>query len=60
MSSTLLHELADEAELDALVNKTLEDAGVALDELRRQAHVGRFSSEELRRVWFVINGLGRG
>lgn len=59
MSNTL-HKLTDEAELDALIDKTLSEAGVDLEELRRQALDGRFSSEKLRRTWFVVNGLGRG
>lgn len=55
-----LHKLTSEAELDVLIDETLDDAGVDLEELRRQAHEGRFASEKLRRTWFVVNGLGRG
>ena len=55
-----LHKLKSEAELDVLIDKTLNDAGVDITELRRQAHEGRFASEKLRRAWFVVNGLGRG
>lgn len=57
---TDLHEVTSEEELDQLVGATLEDAGVELDELRRQAEEGRFGSEKLRRAWFVVDGLGRG
>ncbi|MCY4037724.1 MAG: hypothetical protein OXF64_09785 [bacterium] len=49
-----------EEELDVLIEKTLQDAGVELEELRRQAQLGRFESEKLRRTWFSIAGLGRG
>jgi len=49
-----------EEELDVLIEETLEDAGVELEELRRQAQLGRFESEKLRRTWFSIAGLGRG
>lgn len=59
MSNTL-HKLTDEAELDALIDKTLSDADVELEELQRQALYGRSASEKLRRTWFVVNGLGRG
>ena len=54
------HELISEDELDVLIDETLADAGVDIGELRRQAQQGRFSSEKLRRAWFVVNGLGRG
>lgn len=49
-----------EEELDVLIEVTLQDAGVELEELRRQARLGRFESEKLRRTWFVVSGLGRG
>ena len=48
-----------EKELDVLIEKTLQDAGVELEELRRQYILGRFESEKLRRTWFVVAGLGR-
>lgn len=54
------HETMDDAELDRAVAKTLAEVGTDLRELRRQAHQGRFASEEPRRAWFVIDGLGRG
>ena len=47
-------------ELDVLIEATLHDAGVELEELRRQARLGRFDSERLRRTWFSVVGLGRG
>lgn len=59
-TNTDLHEVTTDEELDQLVAQTLRDADVDLAELRRQAHEGRFSSEKLRRAWFVIEGLGRG
>ena len=49
-----------EDKLDVLIEETLQDAGVELEELRRQALLGRFESEKLRRTWFVVSGLGRG
>ena len=55
-----VHKLTDEAELDALIDKTLSDADVDLEELRRQALNGRCASEKLRRTWCGVNGLGRG
>ena len=55
-----LHELISEDELDVLIDETLADAGVDIGELRHQAQQGRFSSEKVRRTWFVVNGLGRG
>ena len=48
-----------EEELDVLIEETLRDAGVELEELRRQAQLGRFQSEKLRRTWFSVVGLGR-
>lgn len=66
MGSTDLHEASSseeqlsEQELDALVQSTLDNAGVELSVLRAQAHEGRFASEKLRRAWFIIAGLGRG
>ena len=55
-----LHQLVSEDELDVLIDETLNDAGVDIGELRRQALLGWFSSEKVRRTWFVVNGLGRG
>ena len=55
-----LHELISEDELDVLIDETLADAGVDIGELRSQAQQGQFSSEKLRRTWFVVIGLGRG
>ena len=54
-----VHELSSETELDALISEALDEAGVGLDELRRQADEGRFQSERARRAWFVVRGLGR-
>ncbi|MXZ77265.1 MAG: hypothetical protein F4Z06_03160 [Acidimicrobiia bacterium] len=48
-----------EEELDVLIEETLQDAGVELEELRRQYTLGRFESDKLRRTWFVVAGLGR-
>ena len=53
-----VHHITEE-ELDVLIEKTLQEAGVELEELRRQYILGRFESEELRRTWFVVSGLGR-
>ena len=58
MTSTL-YKIETEEELDALVDKTLAEAGTTVEELRRQGRKGRFESELLRRTWFVVNGLGR-
>ena len=48
-----------EEELDVLIEEALQDAGIELEELRRQYTLGRFESEKLRRTWFVVSGLGR-
>ena len=53
-----VHHITEE-ELDVLIEETLQDAGVELEELRRQHTLGRFESEKLRRTWFVVSGLGR-
>lgn len=55
-----LHQLATDGELDTLVTVALQEAGVTLDDLHRQAREGRFRSEQARRAWFVVRGLGRG
>lgn len=55
-----LDQAVDDEELDAIVEKTLNEAGIELEELRAQAYAGQFDSEHLRRAWFVIRGLGRG
>ena len=59
MTTTDLHRITSEDELDAVVEKVLRDAGVEYEDLRRQAALGVFESERLRRTWFVIAGLGR-
>ena len=59
MTTTDLHKINTEADLDAIVESVLQDAEVEFDDLRRQAALGRFDSEKLRRTWFVIAGLGR-
>ncbi len=59
MTTTDLHRINSETDLDAVVESVLQDAGVKYDDLRRQAVLGRFESEKLRRTWFVIAGLGR-
>lgn len=59
MTTTDLHKINTEADLDAVVESVLQDAGVEYEDLRRQAALGRFESEKLRRAWFVIAGLGR-
>ncbi|MXW43073.1 MAG: hypothetical protein F4138_05845 [Acidimicrobiia bacterium] len=59
MTTTDLHRITSEEELDAVIEKVLQDAGVEYEDLRRQAALGRFKSEKLRRTWFVIAGLGR-
>lgn len=48
-----------ETEVHHIIEETLQDAGVELDELRRQYTLGRFESDKLRRTWFVVAGLGR-
>ena len=60
MPETDVYHITDDEELDVLIEATLQDAGVELEELRRQAQLGRFESEKLRRTWFSIAGLGRG
>ena len=49
MPETEVHHITDE-ELDVLIEATLQDAGVELEELRRQAQLGRFESDKLRRT----------
>ena len=58
-STSTLYKIETEEELDALVNKTVANAGTTVAELRRQGREGRFESEKLRRTWFVVYGLGR-
>ena len=53
------YKIGTDEELDALVDKTLAEAGTTIDELRRQGRDGRFESEKLRRAWFVVHGVGR-
>lgn len=53
------HEEISDVEIDAAVTRILADAGTSLDELRASASRGRFESEQQRRAWFVISGLGR-
>ncbi|MBK8332668.1 MAG: hypothetical protein IPL07_09860 [Acidimicrobiaceae bacterium] len=55
-----VQQFADDHELDELIDTTLKAADVSLEALRLQAHEGRFTSEQQRRAWFVIEGLGRG
>ena len=54
------HETVTEAEVDEMVSQILADLGVDLDELLAQGQLGRFSSEAMRRAWFLVTGLGRG
>ena len=54
-----VYHITDE-ELDVLIEAALQDAGIGLEELRRQAQLGRFESDKLRRTWFSVVGLGRG
>ena len=55
-----LYRIETEAELDEVVASVLKDVGVEHEDLQRQATLGRFDSEQLRRTWYVIAGLGRG
>jgi hypothetical protein len=55
-----VEQTMSDAEVDAAVAALLEAAGVTMDTLRDQAALGRFASEQHRRAWFVIRGLGRG
>jgi hypothetical protein len=48
-------EIADESDVRAAVKRALDEAGVSLDELRRQAKESRFQSESARLAWFVIS-----
>lgn len=45
----------DDAEMAGAVAATVAAAGVTLDELRRQAPEGRFTSERARRARFVVS-----
>ncbi len=53
-----VEETMTDADVHAAVAALLSAAGATLDELRAQAVVGRFASEQHRRAWFVIRGLG--
>ena len=50
-------QVADEEDVRAAIDLVLSDAGVALSDLRAQAAVGRFSSEECRLAWFAISSF---
>lgn len=52
-----VHVIESDEELNALVQTSLEKAGTTLEELRSQAKIGRFDSEQLRRTWFTVSSL---
>ncbi len=56
-TSAELHVIETDDELAALVEASLAKAGTTLDDLRDQAHTGRFRSEKLRRTWFTVSSL---
>ena len=57
-STFTLYKIETREEQDALIAKTLAEAGTTAAELRRQGIKGRFESELLRRTWFIAKGLG--
>ena len=56
--TSILYKIETREEQDALIAKTLAEAGTTAEELRRQGIKGRFESELLRRTWFIAKGLG--
>ena len=55
-----VHETVTDDEVDEVVDAALVEADASIEELRSEAHRGRFGSEKRRRAWFVIDALGRG
>ena len=47
-------ERATEEDIEIAVRRALESAGVSAQELKAQARLGRFSSEDARLAWFVV------
>lgn len=50
-------EVVDDDDVRAAVSAALAQAGVTLEELRRQAAAGEFSSERARIAWFMIENV---
>jgi hypothetical protein len=50
-------EIAEEADIQAAIQRALDDAGVSLDELRRQARESRFETERARLAWFIVSAF---
>ena len=48
-------EHATKEDIEIAVRRALESAGASAQELRAQARLGRFSSEDARLAWFVIS-----
>jgi hypothetical protein len=50
-------EIASPEEMRAAIKAALDELGLTLDDLRRQAESGRFQSERARLTWLVIRDL---
>jgi glutamate/tyrosine decarboxylase-like PLP-dependent enzyme len=50
-------EIASSEEVHRSVERALASLGMSLDELRRQAAQGRFSSNRARLVWMAIHAV---
>jgi hypothetical protein len=48
-------EIADDADIEAAVERAVAASGVSLDDLANQARSGRFHSENARLAWFAIS-----
>lgn len=54
-----LAEILTEEEVDAIVDKVLEEADIDLETLEEYNLRGRFDTDKQRRAWFMVKGLGR-
>jgi hypothetical protein len=52
-------QVATGDEIRHAIEQTLTDAGVTLTELQRQAAIGEFSSDRVRRAWFTVSPVVR-
>ncbi|WP_298443042.1 hypothetical protein [Ferrimicrobium sp.] len=48
-------EYATDEDIEIAVRSALESAGVSAEELKGEARLGRFSSENARLAWFAIS-----
>jgi hypothetical protein len=52
-------EVASARQVRKAVRRSLKDLGVSYEELKRQAHEGRFQSNRARLVWMAIRDVGQ-